>query len=303
MKMLQATLAAALGMGIGIAVLTPSQAIAACPTNTYTNVDNIGTHLKAEPDQPLSNATAKITAAGAEVSTPDGPAKVYTYFAVSNIKLSDITKLSYWTERLKPSTGVVLPSYQLVIDYNGSADGGYSTLVYEPYQNGYNTPANTGETWDAYNHGIGKWWSSKLDGYAPQSDPKKFSDIVAEFPDAVVTAYGLDQGSGNAGVTSIWNNLIFQTTQSCAKQTWALFSTPSPSVSKSTSPSATASTSTNPTVATTLASGGGGSLPTTGFSTMLAVYTGLVLLGGGIFLTFWMRRRHTETRFTAGDEE
>jgi hypothetical protein len=51
--------------------------------------------------------------------------------------LGDVTGLSYWTYQSTQHTGLAdgLPSYQLVIDTNGDAGGGFTTLVYEPYNN------------------------------------------------------------------------------------------------------------------------------------------------------------------------
>ena len=55
---------------------------------------------------------------------------------------------------------IQFPSLQLEVDFNGAADGGFSTLTYEPI---YNTTAEerTPGEWHRYQAGAGRWCSTR----------------------------------------------------------------------------------------------------------------------------------------------
>lgn len=103
---------------------------------------------------------------------------------------------------------IQFPAYQLIIDYNGPADGGYSTLDYEPV---YNSDASTAaKQWNRYDVGTGKLCSTKAIPGIITADQTQCSnggthtlaEYLAAAPDATVTALQINQGSGNPGLTS-----------------------------------------------------------------------------------------------------
>jgi hypothetical protein len=90
------------------------------------------------------------------------------------------------------------------VDYNGPADGGFTTLVYEPV---YNTDqgvvaSNIWQNWDAYNGGNGIWWSSRaIPGVCAFNCFVAWSDILDANTNATILGgFGVNQGSGNPGL-------------------------------------------------------------------------------------------------------
>jgi hypothetical protein len=116
--------------------------------------------------------------------------------------LSSITGLSYWTYK-NPGSSFPLPALNIQIDINGGALGAtdFRTLVFEPYyQPDFVEKVGVWESWDAYNGGAGKWWSTGA-STCPQSNACTWSTLVASFPGATITGgYGINAGSNNAGL-------------------------------------------------------------------------------------------------------
>jgi hypothetical protein len=81
----------------------------------------------------------------------------------------------------------------------------FTTLVFEPIYNldqGTVTP-DVWQTWDAYRGGTARWWTSRnIPGVCAFDCFLPWSAFVAANPNAVVIAYGVNQGSGNPGLTS-----------------------------------------------------------------------------------------------------
>ncbi|TML88310.1 MAG: hypothetical protein E6G06_16450 [Actinobacteria bacterium] len=142
------------------------------------------------------------------VTGATGHISVYNYdhgvaFAGPDVMLSDIDALGYSTYRDGSSTqpGVV-PSYNIEIDPDGpSTTSGFSTLVWEPANNGGGIVDNTWQTWDAYNGGAGIWWSTQaIPGVCAVSCYVPWSTIVANNPNATVKfGLGPNLGSGLSG--------------------------------------------------------------------------------------------------------
>lgn len=96
-----------------------------------------------------STAVVKVGKEGVEATLPDAGAKaLYLEEPVRTTKVARIGKLSYRTLQLNPGS-VALWSYQLPIDINGGTlqAGDFTTLVYEPYQDGRSIVADRWQTW------------------------------------------------------------------------------------------------------------------------------------------------------------
>jgi hypothetical protein len=75
--------------------------------------------------------------------------------------ISSVTSLSYSTYRGAGSAANAVPSLNIEIDPDPTgAAPHYATLVWEPSNNGGVLADNAWQTWDAYNGGAGKFWST-----------------------------------------------------------------------------------------------------------------------------------------------
>jgi hypothetical protein len=143
--------------------------------------------------------------------TPTGADKA-TLFNFDHVgtNLSGINKIGYSTYRAAGSAQQVA-ALNIQVDINGAADGGFTTLVFEPV---YNTGqgavvSGTWQTWDAYVGGAATWWSSNPINVAPNRDTfVSWQSIVDNNPDAVIVGgFGINQGSGNPALTTAADNL------------------------------------------------------------------------------------------------
>jgi hypothetical protein len=170
-------------------------------------------------------------------------AQLMTTQHVYGTPVADITGLDYSTymdpnsEPQNPlGSKILLPSFQLQIDTDGDGDVacgdtacGFTTLVYEPYQNGTGhsdpQPAVATGTWQAWDATNGDWWSSKAihcTGGTPE-DPfdraagaggppfTRPSQIATECPNAIVLQVGLNMGSFNPNAITAADGLHFAT--------------------------------------------------------------------------------------------
>jgi hypothetical protein len=123
------------------------------------------------------------------------------YLHDANTALADVNDLSYSTKQNSASFIGGDPSYQLLVDLNGSAVGGFTTFVYEPYQNGVVTPG----VWQSRDVDSGQFWSSRSfsegtctvvagGGGAPFYT---LAQLQTTCPDAVAVGFGVNIGSNN----------------------------------------------------------------------------------------------------------
>jgi hypothetical protein len=141
----------------------------------------------------------------------------YFTFAHAGTPLAAVTELSYWT--YQAPTGQpphAAASYQLQVDVNGDAAGGFTTLVYEPYWNGAVFPAQ----WQQWDVDSGLFWSSRTvtDGtcalVAGAGGPPLYSltQLQAMCPNAVVLGIGVNVGTFNPGYTVAVDGVTFDDT-------------------------------------------------------------------------------------------
>jgi hypothetical protein len=206
---------AAVVSGTGIAVCIPVVSLAATATVvTPSNTQGWTTSAPAENKPGGSvgfteefGAPSGFGTGSLKVTTTDGSAKAqYMHPASENTMLNSVNNLAYSTYRSSASTGTAnqVAAMNVAIDANGlNTPGGLTTLVFEPV---YNTNQGTlvNNTWQNWNAGNDStWWSSNPIPSAPNRDTfVTLSQIKAANPDAVVLYYGVNQGSGNAGIVS-----------------------------------------------------------------------------------------------------
>ena len=99
-----------------------------------------------------------------------------------------------------------MTALNIQVDYNGDAEGGFTTLVFEPVYNTSQGAVLNGvwQDWDAYNGGNGVWWSTRpIPGVCAFDCFVPWSTIIANNPDAkILGGFGVNQGSGNPGLTA-----------------------------------------------------------------------------------------------------
>ena len=137
-------------------------------------------------------------------TTNSGTAKAQ-YMHATSTPLADVTDLSYHTRQISASFAGGDPSYQVVtclggFDVNGACVG-FTTLVYEPYQNGSVSPG----VWQFWDVDAGQFWSSRSfnsgtcvvtagGGGAPFYT---LSHLNSMCPNAEVIGFGVNIGSNN----------------------------------------------------------------------------------------------------------
>lgn len=138
------------------------------------------------------------------------------YLHSANIALSDVTNLSYATKQNSATFPQGDPSYQLLVNLNGTS--GFTTFVYEPYeQTGAVVTPGEWQTWDV---DAGQFWSSRSvtcsngavvagGGGAPFYS---LSQIETMCPNAVVSGFGVNIGSNNPGYDTEADAVVFNDT-------------------------------------------------------------------------------------------
>lgn len=120
------------------------------------------------------------------------------YVHAANTALSNVTELSYANKQVSGPAHAAA-SYQLAVFLNGTS--GFTTLVYEPYQNGTVTP-NAWQTWDVDQ---GLFWSTRtvtcsggvVTGTSGGPATFTLTQLKTLCPNALVIGYGVNIGSVN----------------------------------------------------------------------------------------------------------
>lgn len=138
---------------------------------------------------------------------------IYTY-DYTGTSTSEIDALSYSTYRSRGNAEQVA-ALNIEVDINGDAEGGYTTLVFEPVYNTDQGTVNSDEwqTWDAINGGEATWWSSRaIPGFPNRDTFKSWDFFLQNNPDAVILGgIGFNQGSGNENLTTAVDGLTVGT--------------------------------------------------------------------------------------------
>lgn len=121
------------------------------------------------------------------------------YLHATNTDLDDVTELSYYTKQNSASFVGGDASYQLIVFLNGTT--GFTTFVYEPYQNGVVTPG----VWQSWDVDSGQFWSTRTvtcsnGGVLAGGGGAPFytlSQIQTMCPNAVAIGFGVNIGTNN----------------------------------------------------------------------------------------------------------
>ncbi len=124
------------------------------------------------------------------------------YLHAANTPLAAVTELSYYTKQVSAPFPGAAASYQLPVLLNGTA--GFTTLVFEPYQNPLRGPVVT-NTWQQWDVDAGLFWSSETivcsNGTITRArgGPATYTlaALKAACPNAVAVGFGVNIGSYN----------------------------------------------------------------------------------------------------------
>lgn len=150
------------------------------------------------------DATAPRGAGALQLTTDASTSAKAQYMHAASTTLASVNELSYWTKQNSASFAGGDPSYQLPICLGGATSTtctGFTTLVYEPYENGSVTPG----VWQQWNVAGGQFWSSKSYSsgtctvVAGGGGPPFYTlaALNTACPNAVVVGFGVNIGSNN----------------------------------------------------------------------------------------------------------
>lgn len=162
-------------------------------------------------------ATPPAGSGSLQLTTATGTEKVFLFnYEHVGTKLADVDDITYSTFRANGDQKQV-SALNLQIDFNGAGQGGFSTLVFEPIYNTDQGLLVSGKWQDWVADATGIWWSTQpINGQcsgATDACDKTWAEIVANNPDAtIVGGVGVNQGSGNPGLTSSVDAFTFDET-------------------------------------------------------------------------------------------
>lgn len=163
----------------------------------------------ADSDAPLGEGALQLTTDATTTAKAQ-------YLHDADVALDAVTELSYYTKQVSGPPHAD-PSYQLLVDLNGATTGGFTTFVYEPYQNGVVTPG----VWQQWDVDQGTFWSSRSftdggtctvlagGGGAPFYMLQQLQTMC---PDAVAVGFGVNIGSNNPGYVVRTDAVVFNGT-------------------------------------------------------------------------------------------
>lgn len=150
----------------------------------------------------VTDATSPYPSGALQLTTDGTNAAKAQYLKATDTMLTSVSELGYHTKQVAGPAHAAA-SYQLLVDLNGAATGGFTTLVYEPYQNG-TVVAGTWQQWDV---DAGQFWSSRSFSEGTCSvmsgagGPPFYTlaGLQAACPGATVVGFGVNIGTFNPG--------------------------------------------------------------------------------------------------------
>ncbi len=152
----------------------------------------------------VADASAPGGSGALQLTTDATTAAKAQFLHAANTALADVNELSYYTKQNSASFAGGAPSYQVVVFLTGTA--GFSTLVFEPYQNPLQGPVVT-NVWQQWDVDAGLFWSTRtvtcpngtVLGTPGGPATYTLSAIQALCPNAVVIGFGVNIGTFNPG--------------------------------------------------------------------------------------------------------
>ena len=193
--------AAAAVLALGVVAAAGAAATVVTPTSTHgwTTADT-------RPGGSVSfvvDATAPSGRGALRLTTDATTTAKAQFMHDASAPLAAVTEASYYTKQNSASFVEGAPSYQLVVFLNGGTDG-FTTLVFEPYQNVAQGPVVAGawQKWDVAN---GLFWSTRtvtcsngtILGTPGGPATYTLDAVTAACPNAVVAGFGVNVGSNN----------------------------------------------------------------------------------------------------------
>lgn len=202
----------ATAFGITLSISAPST-IVVTPANTqgwHTADTRPGgaVNFVADAGAPGGSAALQLT------TTNVVPAKAQYLHDAGTTSLSAITVLGYHTKQNSTPFAGGAASYQLPMFLN--ATSGFTTLVFEPYQNPLQGAVTSG-VWQEWDVDAGLFWSTRtvtcsngtITGVAGGPANYTLAQVLASCPDAVILAYGVNIGSNNPSYDVLTDLLDF----------------------------------------------------------------------------------------------
>ncbi|MES2470839.1 MAG: hypothetical protein V4526_01230 [Patescibacteria group bacterium] len=160
----------------------------------------------------VADATSPFPDGALQLTTDDTTTAKAQYLHEASTTLAEVTDLSYYTKQISGPTHAAA-SYQLLVDLNGTTTGGFTTFVYEPYQNG--TVASG--TWQQWDVDAGQFWSSRsftegtcsVEAGGGGAPFYSLEDLQTDCPGAVVIGFGVNIGSNNPGYDVYTDGVVF----------------------------------------------------------------------------------------------
>ena len=211
MKLWISSCVLAVGLVVGITAAMASTFVVVTPTNTqgWSTAD---TRPGGEVNFVL-DATAPRGVGALQLKTDLTTTAKAQYLHEANTPLADVTELSYYTKQITLPGLVADPSYQLITFLNGGS-AGFTTLVFEPYQN----PAQgliVNNVWQDWDVDAGLFWSTRtvtcsggtIVGTPGGPATYTLAQITAICPNALVAGFGVNVGSNNPGY-DVYTDLV-----------------------------------------------------------------------------------------------
>ena len=163
----------------------------------------------------VTDLTSPYAPGALQLTTDSTNAAKAQYLHTASTSLADLDAASYYTKQVA-GPAVAAPSYQLAVDLNGDAPGGFTTLVYEPYWNGSVVPG----TWQQWDVDAGQFWSSSTftDGTCSVASGAggapfyTLTALEASCPAAVILGFGVNVGTYNPGYDVYTDGVVFNDT-------------------------------------------------------------------------------------------
>ena len=150
----------------------------------------------------VTDATTPSGTGALRLTTDSTNAAKAQFLNPANTPLSSVTSLGYYTKQVSSPFANGVPSFQVAVYLNGTP-ATFTTLVYEPYNNGETITPNAWQQWNPYTK---NFWSSKsvsaggacvVNAGAGGPPFYTLTQLKANCPSAVVVGYGVNVGSFN----------------------------------------------------------------------------------------------------------